>query len=126
MTKPSRTKQLQVCGCGCGREAHWHRLHLLRGPDGSSFFVLDECREAFAEELEHWSKLRQIRNALAGTYFWQRWRAAKAWFALQFLARARLRGPDAAARIARRDTLLFVMPGWMARVYVRWNGSVKC
>ena len=121
--KSGRTMQLQTCGCGCGRKAHWHRLHLLRGSDKSSFFVLDGCREAFAEELGHWNKLRRIRDALRGTFFWQRWRAARAWYVLQFSARARLRGADEAARIARRDTLLLVMPGWLGRMCVGKGGK---
>jgi hypothetical protein len=119
MIKTSRMKELQICGCGCGRRAHWHQLHLLRGADNSSHFVLDECREAFADELAQRGKLRRLRAALAGTFFWQRWRAAQAWYVLQFAVRARLSGPDEAARVARRDTLLFVMPGWLARMFVR-------
>jgi hypothetical protein len=103
---------------------HWHRLHLLRGPRGISYFVRDECREAFAEELEHRDKLRQIRSALSGSFCWQRWSAARAWYVLQFLARARLLGPDRAARIARRDTLLFVMPEWLARLWLRREGKL--
>jgi hypothetical protein len=83
--------------------------------------VLDECREAFADELAQWNKLRRLRDALAGTFCWQRWRAAQAWYVLQFAARARLSGPDEAARIARRDTLLLVMPAWMARLYLRFE-----
>jgi len=43
---------------------------------------------------------------------------------LQFLARARLLGPDRAARIARRDTLLFVMPEWLARLWLRREGKL--
>lgn len=125
MTKSGRTMELQVCGCGCGKTAHWHRLHVLRGPDHSSHFVLDECRDVFAQELEQWRKLRLLRDALAGTLFWQRWRAAQAWYVLQFAVRARLAGPDEAARIARRDTLLFVMPRCAAWLYLKWRGSFK-
>lgn len=116
-------KELESCGCGCGKRAHWHRLHLQRGAEGSSFFVLDGCREAFAQELAHRGKIRRIRDALVGTFFWQRWRAARAWYVLQFAVRARLCGPDEAARIARRDTLLFVMPGVIARLFARRKGK---
>lgn len=118
MTKSGRAMELHPCGCGCGKTAHWHRLHVLRGPEHSSHFVLDECREVFARELEQWRKLRLLREALTGTFFWQRWRAAQAWYVLQFAVRARLAGPDEAARIARRDTLLFVMPRFLARVFL--------
>ncbi|HWB60382.1 MAG TPA: hypothetical protein VG733_12880 [Chthoniobacteraceae bacterium] len=114
--------QLQACGCGCGRVAHWHRLHLLRGPGQESFFVLDECRTTFADELTQREKLRALRDALRGTFFWERWRAARAWYVLQFATRARLLGPDEAGRVARRDTMLFVMPGWVARLVL----SFKC
>jgi hypothetical protein len=119
--KTGRMKELQVCACGCGRKAQWHRLHLLRGPDHGSFFVLDECRGAFADELVQWGKIHAIHKALAGTFFWQRWRAAKAWYILQFALRARLLGADRAAMIARCDTLVFMAPGWLARLYVWWK-----
>lgn len=66
-------------------------------------------------ELECRRKLAALRDALAGTWCWERWRAAKAWYILQFAARARLMGADAAGRVARRDTMMFVVPGWVAR-----------
>jgi len=121
--KKERTRGLQLCACGCGRLAHWHHLHLLRGPDQASFFVLDECREAFADELAQWRKIRGLRDALAGTFFWERWRVAKAWYVLQFAVRARLLGPDRAAIIARRDTLLFVAPRWLGRWWAGRSGK---
>src|SRR5271156_5384211 len=117
--KTGRLKELQMCACGCGRKAHWHHLHPLRGPANESHFVLDECRGAYADELVQWRKIHELRGALAGTFFWQRWRAAQAWYILQFTLRARLLGPDRAAAIARRDTLIFLAPGWLARLYVK-------
>lgn len=119
--KSGRMKELQVCGCGCGRKAHWHHLRPVRKADRGSCFVLDGCKDAFEDELAQWRKIHELHKALAGTFFWQRWRAAKAWYILQFALRARLLGVDEAARIARRDTLLFMVPGWLARMYVRWR-----
>ena len=119
--KSGRMKELQVCACGCGREAHWHHLRPVRKADSGSCFVLDGCRDAYEDELVQWRKIHELHKALAGTFFWQRWRAAKAWYILQFALRARLLGVDEAARIARRDTLLFMAPGWLARMYVRWK-----
>jgi hypothetical protein len=118
-------KVLNPCGCGCGRVYHWAQLHLLRDQSGRSYFVHDDCRDEFAKELAYWHKIKLIRDALRGDPCWKRWRAAKAWHALQFLAHARLKGAEEATRTARRDTLLFVLPRWMARLYAKTNQPKK-
>lgn len=116
-----RMKPLQVCGCGCGVQSPWHRLHLLRGPDNASFFVLDGCRDEFEKELGYWKKLKEICDALRGSWFFTRWRAGAAWMSLQFLVRVRLLGADKATHLARRDTIVFVLPRWMARIYIKFT-----
>jgi hypothetical protein len=121
IVKQGRQKELQPCGCGCGQKAHWHKLRLLRGPDKSSFFVLDECREEFEKELGYYQQIREIRDALRGSWFFQRWPAARAWYCLQFLVRVRIMGAAPATRIARRDALMFVLPSWLARIYRKFK-----
>lgn len=119
--KVNGRKSMQACGCGCGKLTYWHRLHILRDQERRSYFILEECREEFSKELVYWYKIKLIRDALAGTKCWQRWKAAKAWHSLQFLVHVRLHGAENASRIARRDTILFVLPKWMARLYVKIN-----
>lgn len=118
-------KELQPCGCNCGKMAHWNHLHILRDSEGHSFFVLDECREERAKELECWIRLKNIREALSGTWFFERWKAAKSWYCLNVLARTRLQGPELAAKIAHYETMRFIMPKWMAKIYSKINKPKK-
>lgn len=117
--KTGRMVELQPCACGCGTTAHWHQLHVLRDSLGHSFFVLDDCRAGFERELDLYCKLKQITQAFSGSRCWSRWKMARAWYALQFGVRVRTKGEEIAARIARRDTLMFVLPNWLARMYAR-------
>ena len=121
MSKTNGQRQLAVCGCGCGAEAHWNRLHLLKGVDGRSYHVLDGCRGAFEEELKAFVIIKDLTAKLRHQLFWRRWAYARSWFSCQYILRARLRGADAAARDARRDTMLFVLPVWLGVVASRWS-----
>jgi len=114
-------KLLALCGCGCDAESHWHRLHLLKGADGKNYHVLDACREPFAEELKAFVIMQDLAAKLRHVAFWRRWAYARSWFACQYLMHARLRGPDAAARRARRDTMLFVLPLWVGGIVSQWS-----
>jgi hypothetical protein len=122
-TMTGRTKALQECGCGCGKKAAWNHLHPVKSPNKGSFFVLDECRDAFEKELGYWKQIKDIRDALRGTCFITRWKAGRAWYCLQFLVRSRLMGPEQASKVARRDTVVFMLPRWAARLYIKFTGK---
>jgi hypothetical protein len=117
--KVNGRKSLSRCECGCNTEAFWHRLSVVRDAERRSYFVLEGCREEFEKELAHWQKIKMIRDALRGTKCWQRWKAANVWWSLQFLVHVRLKGAFEAARIARRDTILLVLPRWAAKLYLK-------
>ena len=121
--KKNGQKQLITCGCGCKTPSHWHRLHLLRGIDGKNYHVLDECREQFEEELKAYVISKDLMGKLRYFPFWRRWAYAKSWWSCQYILRARLQGVDAAAKFARRDTMLFVLPKCIAAVYSKLSGK---
>ncbi len=91
----------------------------VRDPLLHSYWVLNKHRDEFYHELIQWDKLRQIKEAFAGSFFFSRWRAAKAWYILVFAVQVRLHGPEKAAKMARRDTLMMISPRWLGRFYSR-------
>jgi hypothetical protein len=116
-----RTKQLQNCHCGCSA-APWHRLHLLRGPDNHSYFVLDGCREAFGREVQASWRLKTLVEAVKGLPCWERWRFAKLFFMLILALHTRHNGQKVALMTARRSAFLFVTPAWIGlRVARFWK-----
>lgn len=115
-------KQLRACDCGCSRESHWHRLHAFQAEDGKRYHILDECRKAFAEEVKAHVIIKDLVAKLRHQPFWRRWAFARSWFACQHIRHARLKGVDVAARHARRDTMLFVLPVCMAAFVSKLTG----
>lgn len=122
--KTSNRFQPQACGCGCGKVAPWNSLHIYRGPDRQSHFVLDECRGAFEMEAVASYRMRLLVAAIRGMAFWQRWGYARLFFLLALQMRTRLVGKKLALRTARRSTFLLCVPQrlgiWLAR-YVTWE-----
>ena len=116
-----KIKKRQQCQCGCGTIAAWSRLRPLRGPDLMSYFVLDECREDFAAELDAKFKLREIFENVRGLRCNRRWPFAKLVFVLTYVALHRVHGEQRSRYLARRSMITFCLPNWITKIY----GAIK-
>lgn len=111
--------KLTACECGCKGEAPWNSLHPLRGPDSKVWFVLDSCRDTFQREALASARLAEIMFTVRGVPFYQRWPFAKALF-LNILVINQRKDRKTILRMARRTTLLFILPQRIGLWIGRW------
>ena len=115
-----KLKKREQCQCGCGTVAAWSRLRALRDEKTKqSYFVLDECREDFAAELDAKAKLREVFENVRGLRCHKRWPFAKLVFALTYVALHRNHGEKRSRYLARRSMITFCLPNWITKLYTQ-------
>lgn len=114
--------KLACCECGCEKAAAWNLLHPLKAPDGRRYFVLDDCRDAFTNEVMASQRLNFLVESVRGVSFWRRWRYSRLFALLILQTHERHEGKAAALRRARRSAFLFCAPAFIGhKVAAHWR-----